>query len=423
MKRRMPMLQTTQEVLDLLDEKKEFLFIGAPGTGKTFAAEEIAAEIEAELLVIQVTSGTRIEDLRYQALPDSEATSGIVVKPGILTKALKMSQEKKVLVLLDEWDKTPTSMDASLLMFLQNARIEYEAETIVGNKENLIVILTSNFGRELTEPLMRRVAKIEFPLMSAEFVEEQLSNKISNTEIIRFLVKVYKISLNYDLRKPSSLQELVEFGKFVEKKKIELTFNEKMERLLETLIFKYQEDWYSVRSDVAELLSYDRRNPKFDEIKFGTLTELQNKAGVTTIISMSLHDIEKFAQRMLREHSYRPIFSGDTVVGLYNSCACYGAKDIYYFMESCKRGQYRFAVLATLDRIYLNFLTEILEGVTGTITFPELNTFPEPKILHTETISYKNIVIKDGKISADEAGIADLMKLYGYLSVKEQVEK
>lgn len=410
------MLQTTKEVLDLLDIKKEFLFIGAPGTGKTFAAEEIAAEIEAELLVIQVTSGTRIEDLRYQALPDAEATSGITVKPGILTKALKMSQEKKVVVLLDEWDKTPSSMDASLLMFLQNARIEYEAETITGKKENLIVILTSNFGRELTEPLMRRVAKIEFPLMSAEFVEEQLSNKISNTEIIRFLVETYKVSLQHDLRKPSSLQELVELGRLIEKKNMKLMFNEKMENMLETLVFKYQEDWYSVRSAIGELLSYDRRNPKFDEIKFGTLTELQYKMGVTTVITMSLHDIEKFAQRMLREHFYRPMFSGDTVVGIYNSCACYGAKDLYYFLEHCERGRYSFAVLATLDRIDLTFLTEILEGITGTITFPELElqTFKE------QETSYKGIEIKNGKISADEADLSSLTKIYGYLSVMEE---
>ena len=411
------MLKTTQEVLDLLDEKKEFLFIGPPGTGKTFAAEEIAAKTGSELLVIQVTSGTRIEDLRYQALPDSEATSGIILKPGILTKALKMSQEQKVVVLLDEWDKTPSSMDASLLMFLQNGRIEYEAETIVGNKENLIVVLTSNFGRELTEPLMRRVAKIEFPLMSAEFVNEQLNKKLQNTNIINFLTKVYKVSLKYDLRKPCSLQELIEFGRVVEKKEVELAFNEKMERLLQILIFKYQEDWYAIRSEIMDLLSYDGRNPKFDDIRFGTLTELKNKKGITTIITTSLHEIEKFAQRMLKEHFYRPIFSGENVVGLYDCSIMYGARNIFYFVEHSERGQYSFAVLATFNRIDLKFLTEILNGIQGTITFPEL------KIINTETISYEGIVMKEGKISADEADIGDMIKLYGYLSVIEQVKK
>ena len=420
------MLETTNEVLELLDTKNEFLFIGAPGTGKTFAAEEIAAEIEAELLVIQVTSGTRIEDLRYQALPDSVATSGIVLKPGILTKALKMSQEQKVLVLLDVWDKTPSSMDASLLMFLQNARIEYEGETITGKKENLIVILTSNFGRELTEPLMRRVAKIEFPLMSWEFVKEEISKTVANKDLINFLVEVYKVSLEKDLRKPSSLQELKEFGRFMEKKNMKLKFDEKMERLLQTLIFKYQEDWYSVRSEIADLLSYDRRNPNPNETKFGTLTELRNTAGVTTIINTSLREIEKFAQRMLREHGYRPMFSSDTVVGIYNSCLCYGAKDMYYFMETCKRGQYSFAVLAVLDKVNLQFLTEILQGITGTITFPELElqTFVNgTSVKINEKINYKQIIINGNKISADEADISDLTKIYGYLSVREQVKK
>jgi len=260
--------------------------------------------------------------------------------------------------------------------------------------------------------------------MSAEFVEEQLNKKLQNKKIIRFLVEVYKVSLEKDLRKPSSLQELVELGKYMERKKLELTFDEKMEKLLETLVFKYQEDWYSVRSDVAELLSYDRRNPKFNEIKFGTLTELQYKVGVTTVVTMSLHDIEKFAQRMMREHFYRPMFSGETIVGICNSCACYsnfmhGAKDMYYFMESCERGQYRFAVLATLDSINLCFLTEILEGITGTITFPELElqTFKE------QETSYKGIEIKNGKISADEADLSSLTKIYGYLSVREAIGK
>jgi len=116
----------------------------------------------------------------------------------------------------------------------------------------------------------------------------------------------------------------------------------------------------------------------------------------------------------------------DTVVGIYNSCLCYGAKDMYYFMETCKRGQYSFAVLAVLDKVNLQFLTEILQGITGTITFPELElqTFVNgTSVKINEKINYKQIIINGNKISADEADISDLTKIYGYLSVREQVKK
>lgn len=152
------------------------LLDGPPGTGKTYLAEKLANVIDAEILFFQFYRGAGKEELLYdldisriiQGMSGSYVPKdfGEICSLGILPKAAHISQEKKCILVLDEFDKSHPSTDAFLLDFLQYGRlsIPHIGELKV-NTSNLMVVLTKNDERELSEPLLRRcrIVRMSFP--------------------------------------------------------------------------------------------------------------------------------------------------------------------------------------------------------------------------------------------------------------------
>ena len=149
------------------------LLDGPPGTGKTFLAKTIQKLLDAEMFSIQFTVGVGREvmmhDIDIAAVVNAQVQNaskkGVEVKPedliipGILQRALTESHKGRVVLLLDEIDKAKPYVDAMLLEFLQDGAIEDPVErgkVITGNPANLIVFLTKNNERSITEPLIRR---------------------------------------------------------------------------------------------------------------------------------------------------------------------------------------------------------------------------------------------------------------------------
>lgn len=145
---------------------------GAPGTGKSFAAECLAKILDAKLLRLQFTVGIGrehlMDDLNLSAIVTAQANheslspEGVWLD-GVLVRAIKLSQTQKVILLLDELDKAKPSTDAFLLEFLQLGGIALPNrgdEPLMANTGNLLVMLTKNNNRELSEPLMRRIRPI-----------------------------------------------------------------------------------------------------------------------------------------------------------------------------------------------------------------------------------------------------------------------
>lgn len=142
---------------------------GAPGTGKSFAAECLAQLMGAKLLRLQFTIGVGrehlMDDLNLSAIVTAQANheplspEGVWLD-GILVRAIRLSHTQKVVLLLDELDKAKPSTDAFLLEFLQLGGIALPNrgdEPLMANTSNLLVMLTKNNNRELSEPLMRRI--------------------------------------------------------------------------------------------------------------------------------------------------------------------------------------------------------------------------------------------------------------------------
>lgn len=188
-----------------------FLF-GPIGTGKTYLPEVLAEIIGADYYFHQCFPGTREDDLLVKMLPNEEAISGIALYDGVLMKAVKATngcaRDKKVVLVLDEWDKTRPSADAFLLDFLQNGRISFAGTNYHADLSRLIVFLTLNVEREISEPLLRRLPKIDFQPLPPSLVHKALMMTHKGHPFLYSSVILYERCLTAGLPKPATIQEL-----------------------------------------------------------------------------------------------------------------------------------------------------------------------------------------------------------------------
>lgn len=143
---------TNEELRDVLTainmsvEPARIHLHGPTGSGKTLLARFASAYKGYPIFTIQGHHRLRKKDL-----VGSRGTAGdeIVYDDGPLTKALLCSQDRPVVVLFDEINRSPTESKSFFYSVLDD-RAELSTgigdEKIVGNKDNLIAIATSNLG-------------------------------------------------------------------------------------------------------------------------------------------------------------------------------------------------------------------------------------------------------------------------------------
>jgi MoxR-like ATPase len=151
--------------------EQPLLVEGEAGVGKTEVARALAGALEARLIRLQCHEGIDVHHAVYdwdyprQLLALRAAESGIdegelfsrrflLRRP--LLDALEASDERPVVLLIDEIDRADDEFEAFLLEFLSDFAVTIpELGTILARRPP-IVVLTSNRTRELHDALKRR---------------------------------------------------------------------------------------------------------------------------------------------------------------------------------------------------------------------------------------------------------------------------
>ncbi len=150
--------------------EKPLLLTGEAGTGKTQLALEISRTLGMDIEVLRCKSTIKGEESCYvqdtvlrlnDARFGTEATGRDVneffdyVIWGPIGRAFR--SEKRVVLLLDEIDKTESDVQDNLLDVLEDCEFTIrEVNRVVRAEKRPVIVITSNAKRELSDPFLRR---------------------------------------------------------------------------------------------------------------------------------------------------------------------------------------------------------------------------------------------------------------------------
>lgn len=206
--------KTLQHRLDI-GVVKQVLVTGYPGTGKTTFSEYYAGHSRASYLYSLCHPWTTDEEL-FQVLDVAAVAVGVNCKadawtPGVLRIAAEMSQQGRVVLCLDEIDKVSSKVEALLLDFLQNGRVPLpDHQHVQAVQSNLIVFLTSNGQRQLSDALLRRLYRFEMDFLPYDVECDILRHSTgAPMPLIKTVVKLATVLRNDENASKPSLAEMV----------------------------------------------------------------------------------------------------------------------------------------------------------------------------------------------------------------------
>ena len=209
-----PDARLTTMVNIAIARERPLLITGEAGTGKTQLAYAISEFLGLPLYRAQMTSTMEGEEICYTfdsvlRLTDSQLVShgssidGRVisnplcyVRYGAMGKAF--CDEKRSVVLIDEIDKTESTVQDDLLRVLESYEFEVrEANTVIKAHQKPIIVITSNGKRELSDAFLRRcyAHHIDFPAKEQLHKIVQIHYPQTNP-----LIQQHAINILYEFR-------------------------------------------------------------------------------------------------------------------------------------------------------------------------------------------------------------------------------
>lgn len=207
--------------------EKPLLLTGEAGTGKTQLAFEISQSLGMDIEVLRCKSTIKGEESAYNQdtvlrLNDARFGTGETGRNvenfydyviwGPIGRAFR--SDKKVVLLLDEIDKTESDVQDNLLDVLEDCEFTIrEVNDIIKADIRPAIFLTSNAKRELSDPFLRRCYchHIAFPTIEQMKEIVALHHPTTKPEIIESALNIF-----YDLRrkgheKPPATSELLDW--------------------------------------------------------------------------------------------------------------------------------------------------------------------------------------------------------------------
>lgn len=207
---------------------KCMLLEGPSGCGKSFMAKSLAKITGAELMCIQCFKG-----MNLQHLIEIPSTLGMVnamagraaenaedlITLGPIARAFLASQQKPVILLIDEIDKVDVAIDTFFLGPIQDARVWCESRPpIDANLDNLVIIFTKNFERPINEALLRRVHPLRMRFMDSS-LERRVLAPYCAPKLAENLIRVADIMRasdgSYPFDRPPAPEELLKAAHYL----------------------------------------------------------------------------------------------------------------------------------------------------------------------------------------------------------------
>jgi MoxR-like ATPase len=188
------------------------------------------------------------------AMQDDIFFSERFIVPRPLMQAI--TSEKRVLLLVDEVDKSDPEFEAFLLEVLSDYTVSVPELGTISARQIPLVFLTSNNAREMTDALKRRCLHLYI-----DFPDEETEVTILNTKVpgiderlVREIVELVHRIRALDLKKTPSISETLDWARALmvlnadslEKTLIEETLN---------IILKHQGDIQKAQAELGKLLT------------------------------------------------------------------------------------------------------------------------------------------------------------------------
>jgi len=184
---------------------------GPAGVGKSFLPEVVAEVLNVKMFWHQVSAGTYETDLLLKLYPSEDTPSGMTIEQSTIYQAAIASQKERVLLVLDEWDKSRPSADGFFLDFFQSGRLPLPPQNgkkIKANLDNLMIMLTSNDERPFSEPFLRRFSKIDIEQLHPKLVKDALMSTHKDHDYLPNVLVLYCRALASRMEKPVTIQEM-----------------------------------------------------------------------------------------------------------------------------------------------------------------------------------------------------------------------